>query len=56
MPSLHAHGVGLSILDVAAFLAVGGAFLAAFGVLLRRHALVPLGDPRLSESLGFENI
>jgi hypothetical protein len=56
MPSLHAHGVGLSILDVAALLAVGGAFVAAFGVLLRRHALVPLGDPRLPESLGFENI
>jgi hypothetical protein len=56
MPSLHDHGVGLSVLDLAALLAVGGAFVAAFGALLRRHALVPLGDPRLPESLGFENI
>jgi hypothetical protein len=56
MPSLHDHGVGLSILDLAALLAVGGAFVAAFGALLRRHALVPVGDPRLPESLGFENI
>jgi hypothetical protein len=56
MPSLHDHGVGLSVLDLAALMAVGGAFVAAFGALLRRHALVPLGDPRLPESLGFENI
>jgi len=42
--------------DAAALLAVGGAFLAVFGWLLRRHALVPVGDPRLSESLAFENV
>ena len=36
--------------------ALGGAFLAVFGWLLRRHALVPVGDPRLAESLAFENV
>ena len=35
---------------------VGGVFLAAFGWLLRRQPLVPLRDPRLPESLAFENV
>jgi hypothetical protein len=56
MPTLHPEGVRLSALDVAAFVAVGGCFVAAAGWLLRRQALVPLGDPRLAESLAFENV
>jgi hypothetical protein len=56
MPTLHPGGVHVSALDVAAFLAVGGCFLAAVGWLMRRQALVPLGDPRLAESLAFENV
>ena len=36
-------------------LAVGGAFVGVVGWLMRRQALVPLRDPRLSESLAFEN-
>jgi hypothetical protein len=55
MPTLHADGVHVSVLDVAAFLAVGGCFVAAVGWLLRRQPLVPLRDPRLAESLAFEN-
>jgi hypothetical protein len=55
MPTLHPDGVHVSALDVAAFLAVGGCFVAAVGWLMRRQALVPLGDPRLAESLAFEN-
>jgi hypothetical protein len=55
MPTLHPGGVRVSALDVAAFLAVGGCFLAAAGWLMRRQALVPVGDPRLAESLAFEN-
>jgi hypothetical protein len=56
MPTLHPEGIRPSVLDVAAFLAVGGCFVAAAGWLMRRQALVPLGDPRLSESLAFENV
>ena len=56
MPTLHPQGIRPSVLDVAAFLAVGGCFVAAAGWLLRRQALVPLGDPRLAESLAFENV
>jgi hypothetical protein len=56
MPTLHPEGVRPSLLDVAAFVAVGGCFVAAAGWLMRRQALVPLRDPRLPESLAFENV
>jgi hypothetical protein len=55
MPTLHPEGVRPSVLDVAAFLAVGGCFVGAVTWLMRRQALVPLRDPRLPESLAFEN-
>jgi hypothetical protein len=55
MPTLHAGGVRPSVLDAAAFLAVGGCFVAAVGWVMRRQALVPLRDLRLGESLAFEN-
>jgi hypothetical protein len=55
MPTLHPEGVRPSILDLAAFLSVGGCFVAAASWLMRRQALVPLRDPRLAESLAFEN-
>jgi hypothetical protein len=55
MPVLHPEGFGPSPLDLAAFAAVGGCFVAAAGWLMRRQALVPLRDPRLAESLAFEN-
>lgn len=56
VPDVHGHPAVPGILDAAALLAVGGAFLAVFGWLLRGHALVPVGDPRLSESVAFENV
>ena len=34
---------------------IGGFFVAAATWLMRRQALVPLRDPRLAESLAFEN-
>lgn len=55
-PALNAHGPHPGVVDVTAFLAVGGFFLGTFGWLLQRHALVPVGDPRLSESLTFETL
>ena len=55
MPTLHPEGFSPSLLDVAALLAVGGCFVAAASWLMRRHALVPLRDPRFAESLAFEN-
>jgi hypothetical protein len=55
MPTLHPEGFSPSALDVTAFLAVGGCFVGAASWLMRRQALVPLRDPRLAESLAFEN-
>jgi hypothetical protein len=55
MPTLHPEGFRPSVLDVAALFAVGGCFVAAAGWLMRRQPLVPLRDPRLAESLAFEN-
>ena len=55
MPTLHPEGLNPSLLDVAALMTVGGCFVATASWLMRRHALVPLRDPRLAESLAFEN-
>jgi len=56
MPTLHPEGFRPSALDVAAFVAVGGCFVTAASWLIRRQALVPLRDPRLAESVAFENV
>jgi hypothetical protein len=56
MPTLHPDGVRPSALDAAAFVAIGGCFVTAASWLMRRQALVPLRDPRLAESLAFENV
>jgi hypothetical protein len=56
LPSIHHQPARPGVVDVAALLAVGGAFVAAFGRALRGHPLVPVGDPRLPESLAFENV
>jgi len=55
MPTLHPEGLRPSALDLAALVAVGGCFVTAASWLMRRQALVPLRDPRLAESLAFEN-
>ena len=56
MPTLHPEGVRVSLLDVTALMAVGGCFVGAAAWLMRRQALVPVRDPRLAESLAFENM
>jgi len=56
MPTLHPHGAQFHFLDLLTFVGIGGIFLACFGVLTTQGALIPLGDPRLRESLSFENV
>jgi hypothetical protein len=56
IPSVHGVSARPGLVDLGCLLAVGGAFLGVFGWVLRRQALVPVGDPRLAESLAFENV
>ena len=42
-------------LDYLTLLGIGGVFLAAFGFVTARASLIPRKDPRLTESLQFEN-
>jgi hypothetical protein len=55
MPVFSPDHVPLSLLDLLCFLAVGGIWLALVAWIASRASLVPIGDPRLDESLGFEN-
>ncbi len=55
MPAHHGKEFGVTLLDVTTMLGVGGLFLTAFGFCLTRAKLVPAKDPRLIESITFEN-
>jgi hypothetical protein len=56
MPEYSRNVVPLSLLDLAAFVGIGGVFVALATQLARHHALVPLRDPHLEDSLKFENV
>jgi hypothetical protein len=56
MPTLHPDGPRLGLLDVTTLLGVGGLYFGAVGWLVTRQPLVPTGDPRLAESVSFENV
>ncbi|MEE2827871.1 MAG: hypothetical protein VX498_01670 [Myxococcota bacterium] len=56
MPNYHADGVHVTATDVLALLGVFGVYIAVAIWTMSRSALVPLKDPRLDESLAFENI
>ena len=56
LPNLHHGGSALSLLDLTTLIGSLGVFVAAFGWSIRRQALVPIRDPRLPESLTFENV
>jgi hypothetical protein len=54
----HHHGGGgasFHILDITTFIGIGGVVLAVFAMRLGKNAVVPIKDPRLAESLAFEN-
>jgi hypothetical protein len=55
MPNRHPNGVVFHAVDLTALLGVGGIFGAGLFWLIGRGALVPIKDPRLPESLQFEN-
>lgn len=51
-PARHPEALTVHWLDLAAPLAVGGLWLAAFAWLLGRHPVLPPNDPYLEESVG----
>lgn len=55
MPHTSPDVVPFHLLDLTAFLAVGGCWVGAFALRMRSTSLIPARDPRLGESLAFEN-
>ena len=56
MPSLEHQGPKLMLVDLLCWVGIGGLFVANFAYTARGRLLLPKGDPRLAESLAFENI
>jgi hypothetical protein len=55
MPALNPEGPKLLAVDICCMLGIGGVWLAGLCRLAGDRPLVPLADPRLAESLAFEN-
>ena len=55
MPMLHKTGVEIHWLDFTALLAVATSTASSFWSRMRKHALVPVGDIRMVQSLAFKN-
>ncbi len=55
MPELSPEGVMLGAPELALLVGLGGLWVAALALALGDRPLVPLRDPRMAESLNFEN-
>jgi hypothetical protein len=55
MPTLHKGDTHFSVLDLLTFLGVGGVTLGILFTAMKRRPLIPRQDPRLAESVAFEN-
>ncbi|MCP4502931.1 MAG: hypothetical protein GY822_23590 [Deltaproteobacteria bacterium] len=49
------HALDHLWIAIAAVIGVGGCFMAVFGLILKRNAIIPTGDPRLQECIEHEN-
>jgi len=57
MPQYDTTGaLHLGLIEIASLIGIGGLFLGSLLRLASRHSLRPIADPRLQESLLFENI
>lgn len=56
MPSLQKEKLPFGVIDVACFLGVGGLYVANLGFTARDKVILAVKDPRLAESLAFENV
>jgi hypothetical protein len=52
---VHPHAFDNVWIDIAAFVGVGGLFLAAFAAIQKSAKIVAVGDPRIKEALVHEN-
>lgn len=55
MPSTGAEGPPLCLLDLTCWIGMAGVFVAHFGFVARGKRLLAVQDPRIAESLAFEN-
>ncbi len=55
MPNVQRGHFSVHWMDLAALLAIGGIYFAVVLFGMRRHPLIPVGDPRLERSLHFQN-
>ncbi len=55
MPTFYPHGVAPHWLDIACLVAPASAMGLVFWSKMKAHALMPIGDPRFAQSLGFQN-
>ena len=55
MPEWRPTGPALDWLDVLTFLGLGGIYIAGLSRLMAGRSLIPLRDPRIQDSLAFEN-
>ena len=56
MPALSPTELTIGVIDVCAVIGIGGLFIAAAAHAAARNHLIPIKDPRLGESLQFENM
>jgi hypothetical protein len=56
VPAVSPEHAAPRLTDFVAFVGVGAVWLAAWAALVAGRAMVPVGDPRLPESLTFENM
>lgn len=55
MPEMNGGALRPSAMDVLVTVGIAGLYVAAWVLRMRKHSLVPERDPRLAESLAFEN-
>lgn len=55
MPAIDKAGISFSLMHLAPFVGIGGFYIGALFNRMKKHALIPEQDPRLEESLSFEN-
>jgi hypothetical protein len=55
MPEFDQSGASFKLMDVTLVLGIGGIFVAAAARAAQGRKLIPVKDPKLAESLGFEN-